>query len=68
MNNKLSKLRDTKHISQKELAVEMGVSQQTISSWETDRSLPKPYQMTHLENFFGTPKEDIFFGSFNFIM
>lgn len=68
MKNKLFKLREKAGLSQKELAKKMQVSQQTISGWETDRSMPKPFQLSMLEELFKTPKEEIFFGSFNYKM
>lgn len=66
MDNKLGKLREIKGLSQTDLANRLGVSQRTISKWEIGKSTPKPYQMSYLEDYFGVPKEKIFFGAFNY--
>lgn len=66
--NKLRELRKAKDISQTELAALMKVDQRTVSAWEIGRSLPKPYQMSFLEDFYRVPKEQIFFEAFNYKM
>lgn len=66
MENKLNEARNKKGISQEQLALLLEVSQKTVSSWEIGRTLPKPYQMQHLEDIFDMPKEDIFFTAFNY--
>lgn len=68
MKNKLAEIRILKNYSQGELAELLNVSQQTFSSWETGRTLPKPYQMQHLEDVLGIDKEIIFFEDFNYKM
>lgn len=66
MSNKLTEIRNSKKINQSNLANIMNVSQQTLSSWEVGRTLPKPYQMQHLEDVLGVKKEEIFFDDFNY--
>lgn len=66
MSNKLTEIRNLKNINQSNLASVMNVSQQTLSSWEVGRTLPKPYQMQYLEDILGVKKEEIFFDDFNY--
>lgn len=66
LENKLSQIRNEIGVSQTELASLLKVSQKTISSWEVGRTLPKPFQMQHLEDIFQIPKERIFFTAFNY--
>lgn len=68
MRNRLSELRKNQSLSQTELAKLLNVSQQLYSSWETSRTLPKPFQMQQLEDLFGVRKEEIFFKEFNYKM
>ncbi|MCH0360035.1 helix-turn-helix transcriptional regulator, partial [Enterococcus faecium] len=44
----LSRYRKEKGLSQTELAKKMNVTQQCVSSWQTGRTIPKPYQMKML--------------------
>jgi putative transcriptional regulator len=46
----------------------LNVTQQTLSSWEIGRTIPKPYQMQYLEDILGEKKENIFFEDFNYKM
>lgn len=64
--NKLKEIRERKGISQEVLAGKLNVSQKTVSSWEIGRTTPKPSQMQHIGDIFGIPKEEIFFGAFNY--
>ena len=49
---RLKSLRAEKNISQKKLAEELFVSQQTIAKWETDKSTPNPDTITKISDFF----------------
>lgn len=60
MKNKLKEVRSSNHITQARLAKLMNINQQTVSSWETGRTTPDPYQMSYLEDLFKTPKVKIF--------
>ena len=49
---KLQNLRKVENLSQGELALKIGVSQKTISSWETDRTSPSISDIDKLCNLF----------------
>jgi len=66
LRNLIYEFRNTKNLSQEELAKVINVTQQTLSSWETGRTLPKPHQMQHLEDILGEKKEVIFYEDFNY--
>ncbi|PKL00041.1 MAG: XRE family transcriptional regulator [Tenericutes bacterium HGW-Tenericutes-1] len=68
MKNLIAELRNNKNLSQLELAEMLNVTQQTLSSWEIGRTIPKPYQMQYLEDILGEKKENIFFEDFNYKM
>lgn len=68
MKNKLAEIRICKNLSQCKLAEILNISQQTLSSWEIGRTLPKPFQMQHLEDILGVDKDLIFFEDFNYKM
>lgn len=53
IQNRLKQQRSIKKISQKNLADVMGVSQQTIGSWETGRTQPDQVSLNKLADFFG---------------
>ena len=56
---KLKALRDQNGLSQKELAAKLGKSQETISSWENDRTYPKMAQLKELCNLYGCTYETL---------
>lgn len=56
---KLKALREQHGLSQKELAVKLGKSQETISSWENDRTYPKMAQLKELCNLYGCTYETL---------
>lgn len=66
--NKLAELREDYGLTQKQLGEKLGVSGKAVQAWENDRNTPKPAMMQRLEDFFETPKEDIFFGAFDYKM
>ena len=66
MKNKLKSVRKGKGISQSQLAEKIGTDQRIVSRWENGKQTPKPYQMQFIEDYFGVPKEEIFFESFNY--
>lgn len=55
----LKNLRKKNNISQKRLAEELYVSQQTVAKWETDRSTPNPEMLVKLANYFGVSTDYI---------
>ena len=64
--NILKQVREKSGLSQEKLASILNVSQKTVSSWEIGRTSPRPWQMEHIGDIFSKPKEEIFFGSFNY--
>ena len=56
---KLKALREKNRLSQKELAAKLGKSQETISSWENDRTYPKMAQLKELCNLYGCTYETL---------
>lgn len=64
LGNRLAHLREKKGVSQERLGEMLGVTRQTVSSWETDKLLPKPENMRALCRYFRVeydyffPKED----------
>lgn len=61
----LSRYRDERGFSQAELARKMNVTQQCISSWQTGRTIPKPYQMKMLSEILSVPINELFSDVFN---
>lgn len=50
---KVRELREAKGIQQKELAIDLGVSQPTISDWESGRKVPSARSTQKLADYFG---------------
>ena len=61
----LSRYRKEKGFSQTELAKKMNVTQQWVSSWQTGRTIPKPYQMKMLSEILSVPINELFSDVFN---
>ncbi|EOS7849576.1 helix-turn-helix transcriptional regulator [Enterococcus hirae] len=61
----LSRYRKEKGFSQIELAKKMNVTQQCVSSWQTGRTIPKPYQMKTLSEILSVPMNELFSDVFN---
>ena len=61
MQNDIRLLRDTRGLSQGQLATAMGVSRQTINSIETGRYTPS-LPLAILARFFGRAVEEVFHG------
>ena len=51
--NNLLKLREAKNLTQAEMAERLGVSRQTISSWESGRTVPGAHILQEIRNVFG---------------
>lgn len=67
LGNNIKELRKQKHLTQKDLAKLMHVSQQTIGAWETERAIPGSDTLALLASLFNVstdyllgrdPKED----------
>ena len=50
---RVRELREAKGIQQKELAIDLGVSQPTISDWESGRKVPSAKSTMKLADYFG---------------
>lgn len=61
----LSRYREERGLYQTELARKMNVTQQCISSWQTGRTIPKPYQMKMLSEILSVPINELFSEVFN---
>lgn len=59
LGKRLKALRKEKHITQADLAEAMGVTQQAVGKWETDRSAPDPEMVRRLAEFFETTTDDV---------
>lgn len=60
MKNRIEEIRNTKGIRQEELAKQMGVSRQTISSLENGRYNPSILLAHKIAKYFGMSIEDMF--------
>ena len=59
LGTKLKRLREENKLSQKEVAKKLGKSQETISSWEHDRTAPKLGQLKQLCEIYGCSMESV---------
>ncbi len=66
--NKLKMLRKQKGLTQDELGEKVGFTGKAVAAWESGRNTPKPATMQRIEDFFGVPKEEIFFGAYSYKM
>lgn len=57
--NRVKELRESIGISQKELAIEMCVSQPTVSEWEKQKKDPSGERLARLANYFGVSEKVI---------
>ncbi len=62
ISKNIKKLRSDKKLTQDALAVKMNVTRQTISSWETGRTLPDIEMIENLAEVFGVSAEEIIYG------
>jgi len=62
--SKFREYREDSGHSQIDLAEKMAVTQQSISSWETGRTVPKPYQMKKLSEILEVDMDDLFYEVF----
>lgn len=56
----ISKLRNQKNLTQKELADHLGLGKTTISEWESAKKLPNAGSIEKVAEFFGVPKSQLF--------
>lgn len=62
IGEKLLNLRKEKHLSQEEVAEELGVTRQTISKWETDGSTPDFDKIAPLCKLYGITADELLTG------
>lgn len=62
VGSRIKKYREKQNISQDELALEVFVSRQTISNWETNKSYPDIKSLTMLSNIFHVTLDDFIKG------
>lgn len=55
--NRIRELREQKGLQQKELAVDLGISQPTVSDWEAGRKVPSAKSTMKLSKYFGVSVE-----------
>lgn len=55
----MRELREKAGLTQGELAERLGVTQSTITYWETGKCYPRPDKLLKLEALFGVPAGDI---------
>ncbi len=55
--NRIKELREARDIQQKELAISIGVSQPTVSDWESGRKTPSAKSTMKLSSFFDVSVE-----------
>lgn len=60
MENRLKELRDSKNITQEDLAIKVGVSRQTIISLEKGKYNPSIFLAHKLAKVFGLAIEEVF--------
>jgi len=60
MSAVLSELRTKKSITQEEAASGLGVSNKTISKWETGASLPEAEYLTGIADYYGVSLNELF--------
>lgn len=64
----LATLRKERGMTQREVADKLGITQKAWQSYESGLRTPRPATMQKIEDFFGVPKEEIFFTAFNYKM
>ena len=52
LGNNIKELRKSKRMTQKDLALAMNVSQQTVGAWETERAIPGADTLSELADYF----------------
>jgi len=57
---RIKELRESSGMTQKCLAANMGVLQNTVSNWESEVALPRTRQLPYLARLFGCTVNDLF--------
>ena len=61
--DRISELRRKKGISQEELAVQLGVSRQAVSKWESGQSNPETDKIVQMSEYFGVTTDYLLKGT-----
>lgn len=56
---KLKEYRESRKLSLRDLAQELGVNYSTLSYWETGKKTPRAGNKMKLANFFGVPADEL---------
>ena len=62
VGNHIKKLRQSKGITQEELAEHLNVTRQAVSNWETNKTQPDIETLTKLAEYFEVSVEEIIYG------
>ncbi|MCH5148375.1 MAG: helix-turn-helix domain-containing protein [Clostridiales bacterium] len=62
LGEKIWRLRESRHMSQEELAEKLGVSRQTVSNWENDKAVLDAEKLAKLCTVFGVSADDMLNG------
>jgi len=62
----LRELRLQKQFDQLKMAAELKTNEKTYGAWERGYRTPRPSDMQRIEDYFGVPKEHIFFEAFDY--
>ena len=66
ISKNIKRLRTAQKLTQEQLAVQLNVTRQTISSWENDRTQPDINMLAALSTALNTDIEDLIYGSFSY--
>ena len=61
ISKNIKRLRKKKGLSQNDLAIQLNVTRQTVSGWETDKSYPDLDMIVHLSNFLDTDPNNLIY-------
>lgn len=61
IGKKIEKLRMKKNMTQKELALILGISASSVAMYELDERVPRDEIKKKISNYFDVPVQDIFF-------
>ena len=62
LSDRIKEQRENKELSQKQLAQYLSVTQQTVASWESNRTRPDNETNYRLAQYFGVSTEELLYG------
>lgn len=62
----IKRLREEKHVTQEQLAMELNLSFQAVSKWETGKTVPDTMMLPRIAQYFGTTIDNLFQGEAKF--